>query len=40
MRFRYAPLAFDRPPPLLGEHNEEVRTEFAAATRGEESTAG
>lgn len=32
MRFANAPLEFDRPPPLLGEHTEEVLAEIAAGT--------
>jgi crotonobetainyl-CoA:carnitine CoA-transferase CaiB-like acyl-CoA transferase len=30
MRFSNAPLEFDRPPPLLGEHTAEVTAEFGA----------
>jgi crotonobetainyl-CoA:carnitine CoA-transferase CaiB-like acyl-CoA transferase len=28
MRFQQAPLSFDRPPPLLGEHTDEILQEF------------
>ena len=28
MRFHQAPLSFDRPPPLLGEHTDEILEEF------------
>jgi crotonobetainyl-CoA:carnitine CoA-transferase CaiB-like acyl-CoA transferase len=28
MRFHEAPLSFDRPPPLLGEHTDEILEEF------------
>lgn len=30
MVFTQAPLSFDRPPPLLGEHTDEVKAELAA----------
>jgi len=28
MNFRNAPLSFDRPPPLLGEHTKDVLREL------------
>ncbi len=38
MRFHQAPLSFDRPPPLLGEHTDEILEEFGL--RAPESGAG
>ncbi|KAA2312674.1 CoA transferase [Pseudooceanicola sediminis] len=32
MRFAEAPLRFDRPPPLLGQHTDEIRQRLAART--------
>lgn len=34
MNFANAPLAFDRPPPLLGEHSGEVRASLSDAATG------
>ena len=35
LNFANAPLAFDRAPPLLGEHTEEVLRELGLAPKGE-----
>lgn len=34
MRFANAPLTFDRPPPLLGEHSDDIRAELGLRDSG------
>ncbi|MYZ47148.1 CaiB/BaiF CoA transferase family protein [Propylenella binzhouense] len=36
MRFANAPLSFDRPPPLLGEHTDEILAELSQAPKSAE----